>query len=52
MKKSRFTDGSIMETLNPEEACIKVADLCRELGISSYFFTAGAPSTATCTSRS
>jgi putative transposase len=33
MKKSRFTDGQIMDALDRAEAGIKVRDLCRELGM-------------------
>jgi len=38
MKKSRFTDSQIIDTLKRAEAGLAVPDLCRELGISSATF--------------
>ena len=38
MKKSRFTDGQIMDALKRAEAGISVPDLCRELGSSTATF--------------
>ena len=38
MKKSRFTDSQIMDTLKRAEAEASVPDLCRELGISTATF--------------
>ena len=38
MKKSRFTDSQIMDTLKRAEAGVAVPDLCRELGISTATF--------------
>ncbi len=38
MKKSRFTDSQIMESLKRAEAGLAVPDVCRELGISSATF--------------
>ncbi|AEA65502.1 prophage LambdaMc01, ISMca4, transposase, OrfAB (plasmid) [Burkholderia gladioli BSR3] len=38
MKKSRFTDSQIMDTLKRVEAGLAVPDLCRELGISPATF--------------
>jgi len=35
MKKSRYTDSQIIDTLKRAEAGLAVPDLCRELGISS-----------------
>jgi len=35
MKKSRFTDSQIMDALKRVEAGLSVADICRELGIST-----------------
>jgi len=38
MKKSRYTDSQIIDTLKRAEAGLAVPDLCRELGISSATF--------------
>ena len=38
MKKSKFTDSQIMEALKRVEAGLSVAEICRELGISSATF--------------
>jgi putative transposase len=38
MKKSRFTDSQIMAALKRVEAGETVAELCRELGVSSAAF--------------
>lgn len=38
MKKSRFTETQILKILRQYEAGIKVADLCREHGISQATF--------------
>jgi len=38
MKKSRFTNSQIIDTLKRAEAGIGVPALCRELGISSATF--------------
>jgi putative transposase len=38
MKKSRFTDGWIMDSLKRAVSGISVPDLCRELGISTATF--------------
>jgi putative transposase len=38
MKKSKFTDGQIMEALKRAEAGVAVPEICRELGISSATF--------------
>ena len=38
MKKSRFTDGQIIEALKRAEAGLAVPELCRELGISNATF--------------
>jgi len=38
MKKSKFTDSQIIDTLNRAEAGLAVSVLCRELGISSATF--------------
>ena len=38
MKKSRFTDGQIIDALKRAEAGLSVPELCRELGISSATF--------------
>jgi len=38
MKKSKFTDSQIIDTLKRAEAGIAVLTLCRELGISSATF--------------
>ncbi len=38
MKKSRFTDSQIIETIKRVEAGLAVPELCRELGISSATF--------------
>ena len=38
MKKSRFTDSQIMDSLKRAEAGLAVPEVCRELGISSATF--------------
>ena len=38
MKKSRFTDGQILDAIKRAEAGLAVPDLCRELGISTATF--------------
>jgi putative transposase len=38
MKKTRFTETQIVAILKQQEAGIKVADLCREHGISDATF--------------
>jgi putative transposase len=38
MKKSRFTDSQIVDTLKRVEAGLGVPELCRELGISMATF--------------
>ena len=38
MKKSRYSDTQIMETLKPVDAGLGVPDVCRELGISTAAF--------------
>jgi hypothetical protein len=38
MKKSRFRDIEITEVLKRAGAGVKVANLCRELGVSSATF--------------
>lgn len=38
MKKSRFTDSQIIESLKRVEAGLAVPELCRELGISTATF--------------
>ena len=38
MKTSRFSESQIMEALRRAEAGVAVADLCREMGISSATF--------------
>ena len=38
MKKSKFTDSQVMEALKRVEAGLAVAEICRELGISSATF--------------
>ena len=38
MKKSRFSDSQIMETLKRVDAGLGVPDVCRELGISTATF--------------
>ena len=38
MRKSRFTDSQIMAILKQNEEGAKVADLCREHGISAAMF--------------
>jgi putative transposase len=38
VKKSKFSDSQIMEALKRVEAGLPVADLCREIGISSAAF--------------
>ena len=38
MKKSRFTDSQIMNTLKRVDAGLAVPEVCRELGISTATF--------------
>ena len=38
MKKSRYSDSQIMETLKRVDAGLWVPDVCRELGISTATF--------------
>ena len=38
MRKSKFTDSQIMDTLKRAEAGEPVPELCREIGISSATF--------------
>jgi putative transposase len=38
MKKSKFTDSQIMDALKRVESGVTVAEICRELGISSATF--------------
>jgi putative transposase len=38
MKKSRFTETQIVSMLKQQEAGVKVADICREHGISDQTF--------------
>lgn len=38
MKKSRFTESQIVAIINQHESGVKVADLCREHGISEQTF--------------
>jgi len=38
MRKSRFTDSQIMAILKQNEEGAKVADLCREHGVSAAMF--------------
>ncbi len=38
MKKSRFTEGQIIKILNEQKAGKKIADICREHGISQPTF--------------
>lgn len=38
MKKSRFSDGQIVEALKRVESGLAVPEVCRELGISSATF--------------
>jgi len=38
MKKSRFTDSQIIESIKRAESGLAVPELCRELGISSATF--------------
>ena len=38
MKKSKFSDGQIMQALKRVEAGLGVPDLCREIGISTATF--------------
>jgi len=38
MKKSKFSDGQIIEALKRAEGGLSVPELCRELGISSATF--------------
>ena len=38
MKKSKFSDGQIIEALKRVEGGLSVSELCRELGISSATF--------------
>lgn len=38
MKKSKFTDGQIMEALKRAESGLAVSEVCRDMGISSATF--------------
>jgi putative transposase len=38
MKRTRFTEAQIVKVIKQHEAGAKVADLCRELGISDATF--------------
>ena len=38
MKKSRYSDSQIMETLKRVDAGLGVPDVCRELGVSTATF--------------
>jgi len=38
MKKSKFTDSQIIESLKRAETGLAIPDLCRELGISTATF--------------
>lgn len=38
MKRSRFTESQIVAIIKKQEAGSKVADICRELGISDQTF--------------
>jgi putative transposase len=38
MKKSKFSDSQIIDTLKRAESGVAVPDLCREVGISSATF--------------
>lgn len=38
MKKSKFTDSQIMDTLKRAQAGLAVPEICRELGISTATF--------------
>ena len=38
MKKSRYTDSQILAILKQNESVAKVADLCREYGMSEATF--------------
>ena len=38
MKRSRYSDSQILAILKQNEACAKVADLCREHGMSEATF--------------
>jgi len=38
MKRSKFTDSQIMETLKRGDAGLAVPEICRELGISTATF--------------
>jgi putative transposase len=38
MKKNKFSEHQILETLKRQEAGMKVADICREMGISQPTF--------------
>ena len=38
MKKKRFTEEQIIRTLKEHEAGVKVADICRQVGISEATF--------------
>ena len=46
MKRSKFIDSQIMDALKRVEAGLPVADVCRELAISSATCYNGMPSTA------
>jgi putative transposase len=38
MKKNKFSETQILETLKKQEAGVKVSDICREIGISEPTF--------------
>ncbi len=38
MKKNKFSETQILETLKKQEAGVKVSDICREVGISEPTF--------------
>ena len=52
MKKSRFGEEKIIAVLKQAEACVKVSELVRKLGISEATFYNGRRSTAASTPRS